>query len=116
VAGRTKEGAQSVIYARRKDSTHKAIALGLVAAGFSVADTSRLGGDFPDLVIGKFGFDAKVECKSSKKIHKQKGDGLSDGQKTFKDQWKGAPVIVAQTLEDVLFNFNLLLKRHGWAR
>lgn len=100
-------------YARKKDTTHKAIADGLKACGFSVADTSRLGDDFPDLVIGKFGFDAKVECKSDKKIHKQKGDGLSDGQKSFKDQWKGAPVIVAQTVEDVLFNFNMLVKRYG---
>lgn len=102
-------------YARKKDTTHKAIVDGLEAAGFSVADTSALGSDFPDLVIGKFGFDAKVECKTprGKKTPTQR---LSEGQKDFKEKWKGAPVIVAYTLEDVLFNFNLLLKRSGWSR
>jgi hypothetical protein len=103
-------------YARRKDTTHTPIARALIAHGFSVADTSALGGNFPDLVIGKFGVDAKIECKSPKKIHKQKGDGLSEGQKDFKDLWKGAPVIVATCLEDVLFNFNLLLKRSHWSK
>ena len=107
-------------YARRKDNSHREIAKGLEAAGFSVADTSRLGDDFPDLVIGKHGFDAKVECKTRRaKTNRGKQtaeDRLSEGQKDFKDTWKGSPVIVGYTLEDVLFNFNLLLKRHGWTR
>lgn len=103
-------------YARRKDTTHRAIADGLALAGFSVADTSRLGDSFPDLVIGKHGIDAKVECKSAKKIHKRKGDGLSPGQVEFKDRWKGAPVIVAMTLEDVIYGFNMLMKRNHWSK
>lgn len=103
-------------YARRKDTTHRAIAQGLEAAGFSVADTSRLGDDFPDLVIGKHGVDAKVECKSPKKIHKQKGEGLSEGQRTFRDEWRGAPVIVATSLEEVIYSFNLLMKRSHWSK
>lgn len=94
-------------YAKRKDTTHKGIADGLKAAGFSVADTSRLGDDFPDLVIGKHGIDAKVECKTPRG-NKTAEERLTDGQTGFKDQWKGAPVIVAYTLEDVLFAFNSL--------
>lgn len=107
-------------YARRKDNSHREIAAGLEAAGFSVADTSRLGDDFPDLVIGKYGVDAKVECKTrratTERSRKTAADLLSDGQRTFKDEWKGSPVIVAYSLEDVLFNFNLLLKRKGWVK
>ena len=104
-------------YARKKDTSHAGIVRGLRLHGFSVADTSALGGDFPDLVIGKHGIDAKVECKSPKKIHHQKGDGLSEGQKDFKDAWKGAPVIVATTIDEVLWQFNMLLKRTvNWSK
>lgn len=102
-------------YARRKDTTHKDIADGLREIGFSVADTSALGNDFPDLVIGRFGVDAKVECKSPKG-KKTAEDRLSEGQRDFKDEWRGAPVIVAYTLEDVLFKFNLLMKRNHWSK
>ena len=106
-------------YARRKDKTHRQICAGLEQAGFSVFDTSGMGRNFPDMVIGKYGFDAKVECKTEdrrKNGRKTAAELLSDGQKDFKSQWKGSPVIVAYTLEDVLFNFNLLLKRHGWTK
>lgn len=106
-------------YARRKDNSHKAIAEGLKKVGFSVADTSRLGDDFPDLVIGKHGIDAKVECKTEdrrKNGVKAAADLLSGGQKTFKSEWRGSPVIVAYTLEDVLFNFHLLQKQRGWVK
>lgn len=106
-------------YARRKDTSHNAIAKGLVQAGFSVADTSRLGDDFPDLVIGKHGFDAKVECKTldrRKNGHKNAAQLMSEGQQDFAGQWKGSPVIAAYCLEDVLYGFNLLLRRHGWGK
>lgn len=109
-------------YARRKDTSHKAIAQGLVQAGFSVADTSRLGDDFPDLVIGKHGFDAKVECKTApNKVNKRRkaataSELMSEGQQDFAGQWKGSPVIAAYCLEDVLYGFNLLLRRHGWGK
>lgn len=102
-------------YARRKDNTHKAIAEGCKAAGFSVADTSRLGDDFPDLVIGKHGLDAKVECKTPRG-KKTAAQLLSAGQKEFKDEWKGAPVIVAYSLEDVIYGFNMLMKRNHWSK
>lgn len=106
-------------YARRKDISHRDIAKGLLKAGFSVFDTSKIGGDFPDMVIGKYGLDAKVECKTEdrrKNGRKTAAELLSEGQSTFRTEWKGSPVIVAYTLEDVLFNFNLLLKSNGWVK
>lgn len=102
-------------YAAKKDTSHKSIAGGLKKAGFSVADTSRLGDDFPDLVIGKWGVDAKVECKTPRG-KKDAEQLLSEGQKEFKDEWKGAPVIVAYTLEDVIWAFNMLMKRNHWSK
>lgn len=102
-------------YASRTDNTHSTIREGLRAAGFSVRDMSSVGRDFPDLLVGKHGLDAKVECKTprGKKTAEQR---LSEGQREFKDEWKGAPVIVAYTLEDVLFKFNLLMKRNHWSK
>jgi Holliday junction resolvase len=108
-----------VTYARRKDNSHKLIAQGLLAAGFSVADTSRLGDDFPDMVIGKHGVDAKVECKSENRRKngvKTAAELLSEGQKGFKNEWRGSPVIVAYTLEDVIYGFNMLMKRSHWSK
>jgi len=101
--------------AARVDTTHGSIRDELRKCGFSVEDTSKIGGDFPDLVIGKHGITALVECKSDKKVRKTKGDGLSEGQKTFKATWKGSQVIVAESLQDVLFAFHLITKRVGWS-
>jgi Holliday junction resolvase len=107
------------MYARRKDTAHNPIAQGLKAHGFSVADTSRLGDDFPDLVIGKHGITALVEVKSQdrrKNGLKNAADLLSAGQKDFASQWKGAAVIVSYDLEGVLFSFGLLQKKMGFVR
>jgi len=92
---------------------------GLIAAGFSVMDTSRLGEDFPDLVIGKWGIDAKVECKTEdrrKNGVKTAAELLSEGQKDFKSEWKGSPVIVAYSLQDALYGFSMICKRLGWVK
>lgn len=106
-------------YKRRKDNSHADIEKGLRQAGFSVADTSRLGHDFPDLVIGKHGIDAKVECKTEdrrKNGVKTAQELLSEGQEDFASQWKGSPVIVAYSLEEALYKFNSLLRGKGWVK
>jgi Holliday junction resolvase len=106
-------------YANRRDNSHKPIAAGLLAAGFSVMDTSRLGGDFPDLIAGKYGIDMKVECKTMdvrKNGHKTASELLSEGQKDFKSSWKGTPVVVAYSLQDALHGFEMLKKRLGWVK
>jgi hypothetical protein len=108
-----------VRYANRRDISHKPIAKGLLAAGFSVWDTSRLGGDFPDLIIGKHGIDAKVECKTMDRRKNgpvTAAELLSAGQKDFKSTWRGTPVIVAYSIEEALYGFSMIQKRSGFVR
>lgn len=106
-------------HANRRDNSHKPIAKGLLAAGFSVMDTSRLGSDFPDLIIGKWGIDAKVECKTEDRRKNgpvSAAELLSEGQKDFKSTWKGSSVIVAYSLQDALFGFQMICKRAGFVK
>jgi Holliday junction resolvase len=106
----------------RRDNTHKAIKEGLIAAGFSVADTSQLGSSFPDLVAGKYGMDIKIECKTPRDMKTELGrrktaqDAFSDGQASFASTWKGTPVIAAYCLEDALHGFAMLQKKNGYVR
>jgi Holliday junction resolvase len=101
--------------AARTDKTHATIRDELREAGFSVVDASQVGRDFPDLVIGKHGITALVECKSSKKVRMHAGDGLSEGQRKFRSEWKGSSVIVSETTQGVLDAFHLITKRVGWS-
>jgi Holliday junction resolvase len=101
--------------AARTDTTHAPIRDGLRELGFSVVDTAKLGKDYPDMIAGKHGLMFWVEAKSPKKVRKTKGDGLSEGQRLFKEEWKGPPVIVAEDLQSVLFAFHLITKRVGWS-
>ena len=84
--------------------------------GFSVAITSRVGNDFPDLVIGKMGHTGLVEAKSDKKIHHRARGGLSMGQIEFKAAWRGAPVIVSTNAMEVAALFNERLRHIGVMR
>jgi hypothetical protein len=77
----------------KRDSTHADIATVLEQFGWSVWDTSELGNDFPDMVIGLGGVTDLVEAKSDKRIHHQKDGGLSAGQKAFAAKWRGAAVV-----------------------
>lgn len=89
-------------YARRKDTTHAPIVRELRKVGVSVLDLSRLGDDAPDLLVGLWGVDVQVELKSPKRIGHYKGDGRSDGQIEHARTWKGAPVIRAETVDEIL--------------
>lgn len=102
-------------YARRTDNTHAKIRDELRQLGFSVADTSPLGANFPDLVAGKNGHDIKIECKTPTG-RKTAAQRRSEGQVEFADEWKGSPVVAAYCVEDVLFAFSLHCKRHGWTK
>ncbi len=77
---------------------------------FSVVDLASLGGDVPDLLIGRHGIACLVEVKSEEQI-KRRNQGLSSGQQSFAQKWRGPPVIVALTLVDVLNGFNSLLRK-----
>jgi Holliday junction resolvase len=103
----------------RRDLNHKKIKKGLIEAGFSVFDTSQLGDDFPDLVAGRNGINIMIECKT-RRARTERGrqtaeQRLSEGQRQFMDEWKGAKPIPAYTVEDVLFAFRLIMKRVGWS-
>lgn len=88
--------------------------------GFSVADTSRLGDDFPDMVVGRNGFDALVEMKTYDRRkngpRKTAEDLLSGGQREFAQMWKGSRVIAAYTAEDVLRAFHERIRHLGLMR
>lgn len=80
------------------DENHAAIRDGLRQLGFSVADTSRLGMGFPDLVVGNGTVNLLVEIKMPRK-------NLTLDEKAFFETWRG-PILVAFCIEDVLRWFN----------
>ncbi len=102
-------------YARKTDKRHKEIVKGLRDTGFSVRQLFRLNDDGPDLLIGKHGFDVQVEIKTLIG-RKNVLDLLNDEQAEFRDEWRGARVIVAADLEGILFSFSMLTKRGGFVR
>lgn len=93
---------------KRRDSTHKAIAAELRLMGFSVADTSQLGG-FVDLVVSRWGFTIIVECKTPEG-RKTAAERLREAQSDFASQWKGA-ICAAYTADDVVLAFYRELKK-----
>jgi Holliday junction resolvase len=88
----------------KTDLNQSAIVDELRQQGFSVAVTSSIGNDFPDLVVGRNGLDRLVEVKNSV------GGFLTDGQLLFAAAWKGAPIIIARSTEDVIKAFNQRMK------
>lgn len=71
--------------------------------GCSVADTSRLGAGFPDLVIGLAGKRGRVnllvEVKDGAKIPSQRG--LTNAEQEFRDGWRGQYAVV-ESVADLL--------------
>ena len=67
--------------------------------GCSVWDTSRMGGGFPDLLIGWSGVCALVEIKDGTKPPSRRK--LTPAEQEFKDTWKGG-VHLVESLDDVL--------------
>jgi Holliday junction resolvase len=87
--------------AKKIDANQRSIVDGLRKCGFSVAVTSSLGNDFPDLVIAKSGKNMLVELKN----HREPSKRLTPGQKKFLDEWRGL-VIVSNSLEEIIQRFN----------
>lgn len=71
-------------YARRTDRTQQSIINVLIKAGFSVHDTSRVGGGFPDLVVGIGGHTFLIECKDVEADWK-----YTPKQIKFRRTWEG---------------------------
>lgn len=80
---------------RRKDANHNTIAKAFSDRGYSVHDTSKLGDDFPDMLVAKFNINVLVEVKRDAKDAK-----LSEGQFKFFTDWKGWTV-VCKNVDDV---------------
>ena len=82
-------------YIARTDSNHKKIMLELRQCGFSVVSLHQSGKGVPDLLIGKNGVMHLIEIKTVK-------GALTPDQEKFITEWRGSPVIVATSLEEIL--------------
>lgn len=97
-------------YAARVDKSHGPIRDGLREAGFSVIEVR---GDF-DLIAGKYGVDLLIECKTKGNVRVNSDTGRR--QKSLREAWRGSEIITAFGIDDVLWAFQMRLKRHGWVR
>ena len=70
----------------RVDGNQKQIVRELRAMGYSVRHTHMVRDGFPDIVIGRAGYNLLVEIKMP-------GEGLTSDEKDFFDSWNGAVVI-----------------------
>lgn len=89
-------------WAAKVDGNHQEIVSALRLCGWQTADTSRVGGGFPDLVIAKGGRTILVEVKMPK-------GKLLPVQRAWLTSWPGETAIV-RSVDDVL-----LLNRSGQA-
>lgn len=81
------------------DANHAEIAAAFRQLGYSVADTSRLGSGFPDLVVAKAGRTVLVEVKDGAKPPSKRK--LTKDEQTFADAWRGEYRVV-ESVDDVL--------------
>lgn len=111
---------------RRVDTTHADLRDGLRALGWSVHDTSKLGDDFPDLVVGvgaprlPFAPDPLSRgavCSGDVYLVevKSRGGRLSDGQQEFAWGWRGN-YVVAETAEEAAAAIAELRRGRGGRR
>lgn len=69
-------------YARKVDITQSPTVQAFLRAGWSVLDTSRIGGGAPDLFVSKRGVTVAIECKTAKKQRRE-------NQIAWADDWRG---------------------------
>lgn len=90
--------------AAKVDRNQAEIVKALRQAGYSVHDTSRLGGGFPDLVVGLHSVNVLLEVKDGDAVPSKRK--LTKDESEFFDTWKGAVFIV----EDVAGALNICKK------
>lgn len=78
----------------KRDTIHKPVVTLLRACGWSVFDAAKVGGGFPDLVIGKCGHTFLAELKTG-------NAPFTDEQKKFYANWRGAEILVFRSVEEV---------------
>ena len=84
-------------YASNTDQNQKEIVDFLRWQGWSVKVTSTIGQGFPDLVVGKDGYNYLVEIKS-------KTGKLTPDQAKFFSEWRGATTVLRSIDDAVRFN------------
>lgn len=85
--------------ARRTDKNQEQLVKQMRQIGMTVAVTSGLGDDFPDLVCGLRNINYLFEVKNPNKPPSKRK--LRPGQQLFFDTWKGS-VHKVETIDDVL--------------
>jgi hypothetical protein len=86
-----------------RDGNHETITLAFRGCGASVVDLSAVGGGCPDLLIGLDGYSLLVEVKlPAGPKGGMKGRKLKPAQIEFNAAWRGAPIHVVRTEEDVV--------------
>lgn len=85
--------------AAKVDENQSEIVKALRKLGASVADTSRMGQGFPDLVCGFRGNNYLIEVKNEKQPPSKRK--LTDDEKRFHDGWCGS-VHVVETVEQAI--------------
>ena len=98
-------------YARKVDSSHRAIVRVLEAAGCSVVAIQSPRPGLPDLIVGVAGRTHLVECKppSTRKDGAQSPQSsLRATQASFAARWRGSPVHVLRTPAEAVELVNLL--------
>lgn len=91
-------------YAAKKDTNHREIAQAL-ASVCKVADMSRVGGGFPDLLVcpyvGPFkAIPVLIEIKREKSKGVSAGK-LQENQQAFREGWPG-PLFVVRSIDEAL--------------
>lgn len=85
--------------AARTDANHREIVDALRKVGASVADTSGVGGGFPDLVVGVRGITFLLEVKDGSKPPSARK--LTEDQAEFARMWRGHWVCVSSVDEAI---------------
>ena len=82
------------------------------ASGAVVHSLASLGGGVPDLLVGYRGLTHLIEVKNP---HRTDKDAAAPRQAAWRARWRGTPVLVVRTLEDVQAALSLW-NSMPWAR
>lgn len=83
----------------RRDDNHAEIAQAFRRLGWTVHDTSQVGGGFPDLVVANGGVNLLVEVKDGAKPPSARK--LTPAEQEFHARWRGR-VVVIKSVDDVV--------------
>jgi len=94
--------------AARVDVNQPEIVATLREAGYSVTPTHMVGNGFPDIVVGRNGYNWLVEIKDGDKP--PSAQKLTDDEEKWHLNWRGT-AIVANSAEDLLDQINADIHR-----